>query len=147
MAANTTSVGARLGRLEAEVEGIQGTLNTISRKLDNTGKVQWSPIIAAVSLIVTILGGLIVLGSRGPVNDLDRHEALISSITKSRFTKEDFSNFIAMYYRDYDRFERNLEKIEDMLREHQSDGHADRLHEVELEQRRRASRVYDKENK
>jgi hypothetical protein len=75
------TTGERLGRLETEVEGVQSSLRAIGKKLDGLGRVQaeatrtqWSPIIAALAVVVAIMGGLITLGAQGPLETLARHE-------------------------------------------------------------------------
>jgi hypothetical protein len=86
---NASQVSNRLGRLEAEVEGIRSSLDIIARKMDSVTKTQWSPIIASIAVVVTIIGGLVTLGSQGPIRELGRHELAIQNMSNTRFTKED----------------------------------------------------------
>lgn len=74
-----TTLGGRLAAVEVEVSGIKDAIRGIghdvralSSELKEGRATKWPPLLAAVSLVVAIMGGLITLGARGPLSDLDR---------------------------------------------------------------------------
>lgn len=87
------NIGRELGGIR---EDFQAFSRDVRNELGHRSRTQWSPILASVSLVVAILGGLITLGAQGPIRDLERHEAAIvglrheaGSVSASRFTLED----------------------------------------------------------
>lgn len=68
------STAARLGRLEAEVEGIKGDISAVriaveklSSNWQASTRPQWGILISLGSFIVLVLSSLIILGARGPL--------------------------------------------------------------------------------
>lgn len=86
-----------LGR---EIGGLREDFASFAREVRNElhsrSRTQWSPIIAGVAVIVSVLGGLITLGGRGITSDLSRHDTSIDriqshidTIRADRFTDAD----------------------------------------------------------
>lgn len=74
---SNATAAARLGRLEAEVDGIKGDIHGLRRAFEgfaqemrSGSRPQWGTFIAGGSLIVVIITSLVVLGSRGPISTL-----------------------------------------------------------------------------
>lgn len=67
----------RIGRIEATVESLAKNVEDVAQsvrllagEINKVGKPQWSPMISAGALVVAIIGGLIALGSKGPLENL-----------------------------------------------------------------------------
>ena len=153
-----SSQAARLSALEEgyrnlgrEIGGLRDDFATFARdvrgELHERSRVQWSPIIAGVAVVVTILGGLITLGAQGPMRDLARHddavarlEERVDQIRGSRFSNVDGHRLEdrvrAIEDEDFSRGEYEVEaallraeiaRVRDRFEKHVEDGHPTRL--------------------
>lgn len=106
--------GERIGALEGGFKSLGNELHGLRDSFDSFAiemrrnhqelqraqaareRTQWAPIIAAVAVVVSVIGGLVTLGANGPLRDLSRHDQQldrvvdkIDSISRSRFTSDD----------------------------------------------------------
>ncbi len=69
-----------------ELGGLREDFATFSRdvrgELTTRARTQWSPIIATISVVVAVLGGLITLGSQGPIREIERHTHELEEIRR-----------------------------------------------------------------
>jgi TolA-binding protein len=54
----TSTVDSRLSRLETIIDNISQSIEKISARLDNQGKVNWAPIAIAVTVFFTVAGSI-----------------------------------------------------------------------------------------
>lgn len=85
-------------------------------------RTQWGPILSAASLTVAVLGGLIALGSNGPLNDVRRHDGELNEMRHNRFTVDDGEALQREMHREVD-------AVLQRVIEHTADGHRERLDE------------------
>jgi hypothetical protein len=53
---HSTNVDTRLSRLETIIDSIGSTLEKIQGKLDNTGKINWTPIGLGITIFMALIG-------------------------------------------------------------------------------------------
>lgn len=95
-------------------------------------RVQWGPIMSAAGVIVAVIGGLITLGSSGPLRDLGRHDLAIqrmadqvAGIRETRFSKADGQEL-------YERATSRVERLDAALQREMRD--LDRVSETRIDQ-------------
>jgi len=76
------NIGREVGGLR---EDLQSLAAEIRRELNSRARVQWSPMIAAVAVVITVMGAF----AQGPLSDIRRNDERISAMSANRFTDED----------------------------------------------------------
>lgn len=96
VAVNDRSHEGRLSGLEKGYESLQGEIHglrtdlralaaEIRTELGTARRVQWSPLIAGLAVLVAIIGGL----ASGPIADIERIEERLNRTESNRFTDRD----------------------------------------------------------
>jgi hypothetical protein len=102
------ALAQRVTGLESGVQEIRGAIGDLSKKLD-AKPTNWFGLIAALTAVLTVIGGAIAM-LMSPINyALDRHEREITHITETAVNRAD-------YMRDHEEAARWIENLRDRLR-------------------------------
>lgn len=77
-------LGREVGGLRSDLQALAGE---IRGELSRRSRVQWSPMIAAVAVVITIIGAF----AQGPLAEIRRIDTRQSEMAASRFTESDGS--------------------------------------------------------
>lgn len=102
---------ARLSALEEgyknlgrEIGGVRSAVDNLAveirSELNRRGRVQWSPLVATVAVIIALFGAF----AQGPISEIKRNDEAIRQMTSNRFTDK-----------DGDRHETRLDRVEDQI--------------------------------
>lgn len=118
--------GPRIAALEQGFESVRGEIHGLRqdfsgfasemrREMAVRGRTNWSPILAGIAVLVTIIGGLVTMGAQGPLRDLARAQAASDRLVERLSEIERYfqSELKTIVNEDYKRpeAEKDLEKV------------------------------------
>jgi len=108
--------------LRNDISGLRGDFQLFAQEMRGSNKTQWAPIIAAAAVVIGIIGGLVTLGSYGPLNDLSRHnqeiiriESTVRDLEKTVFTDAESERLEKDLHRDMEVLDQNNRDRTDRL--------------------------------